>query len=333
MKKSFPVRGLALAALLACAGAAQAQSSVQLAGLVDMSVGSFKAPGEASATERAENGSMTTSYWLMRGKEDLGSGLSAIFSLESFFRADTGASGRFTGDTLFSRSAYVGLDSATLGTVRLGRITTPLFVATVTFNAFGDSYGFSPTVRHVFTSGTVSGDSGWSDAVAYSTPSFGGLKVNVVGAMGERVGGNNASASAVFERGAFAATAVFQNVKKDGAAAVPDTRTWQAGLAYDFGFAKVFAQYTDVENRTTNLDYKLSAVSAAVPVTATGKVLLAYGQLNRVDNPDRKTFSVGYDHFLSKRTDVYAVAMSDKDEQLAANRNGRSFAVGVRHRF
>ncbi|WP_232540373.1 porin [Azohydromonas aeria] len=334
MKKSFPIRGLALAAVLACAGAAQAQSSVQLAGLVDMSVGSFKAPGDASATTRAENGSMTTSYWLMRGKEDLGSGLSAIFSLESFFRADTGASGRFTGDTLFSRSAYVGLDSATLGTLRLGRITTPLFVATVTFNAFGDSYGFSPTVRHVFTSGTVTGDSGWSDAVAYSTPSFGGLKVNVVGALGERVGGNNASASAVFERGAFAATAVFQNVKKDGATgAVADTRTWQAGLAYDFGFAKVFAQHTDVDNRTANLDYKLTAVSAAIPVTATGKVLVAYGLLNRVDDADRKTFSVGYDHFLSKRTDVYAVAMRDKDERATSEQTGRSFAVGIRHRF
>jgi predicted porin len=331
MKKSFAFRGLALAALLACAGAAQAQSSVQLLGLVDLSAGRFQSPGAASAS-KVENGSMTTSYWALRGKEDLGGGLSAIFSTEAFFRADTGESGRFGGDSFFSRSAYVGLASDKLGTVTLGRNTTLLFVSTVVYNAFGDSYGFSPTVRHVYTSGTVTGDSGWSDSVSYSTPSFGGFRASVQSALGENNGGNNNSASLSYSGGPFAAVAAFQNVKKS--TTVDDSRTWQLGATYDFGVVKLFAQHTKVENKSKNTDFKLTDISAAVPVTSAGKVLVAYGLLNRENNPnDRKTFSLAYDHFLSKRTDVYVAAMNDKDESQASYTTAKSFAVGLRHRF
>jgi predicted porin len=331
MKHITPIRSLALAALLACAGAAQAQSSVQLAGLIDLSAGSFKAPGATESVKRVDNGSMTTSYWLMRGKEDLGNGLSTIFSLESFFRADTGEGGRFGGDKFFARSAYVGLDSTQLGTVRLGRLTTPLFVSTVVFNAFGDSYGFSPVVRHVFTSGTVTGDSGWSDAVGYTSPSFGGLKAEVMGSAGEGNGGRNWSGGLNYGVGALSATAVIQDVKKNDAGAT-DTRTWQVGAAYDFGLAKVFAQYTDVKDKTsaTKPEYKLTDVSAAIPVTAAGKVLVAYGFLNRNVGNDIKTTSLAYDHYLSKRTDVYVTAMRDKEDTKST---GNSYAVGIRHRF
>ena len=331
MKKFFAHGGLALAALMACAGAAQAQSSVQLQGLVDLSAGRFQSPGSASAN-KVENGSMTTSNWIIRGKEDLGSGLSAIFSLESFFRADTGEAGRFGGDNFFARSAYVGLASNSLGTVSLGRNTTLLFISTVVYNAFGDSYGFSPTVRHVYTSGTVTGDSGWSDSVSYSSPTFGGFKASVQSALGENNGGNNNGASLSYSGGPFAAVATFQNVKKSST--VDDSRTWQLGATYDFGAVKLFAQHTKVENKSKNTEFKLTDVSAAIPVTAAGKVLVAYGLLNRVDNPnDRKTFSLAYDHYLSKRTDVYIAAMNDKDESQASYTTARSYAVGIRHRF
>jgi predicted porin len=340
MKKSFPVRGLALAALLACAGAAQAQSSVQLYGLVDMSAGRFQDPGVASRSG-VENGSMTTSYWGLRGKEDLGSGLSAVFALEAFFRADTGAQGRFNGDTFFARNSYVGLSSDQLGTVTLGRNTTLLFVSTIVFNAFGDSYGFSPSVRHVFLpnalTAPVTGDSGWNDSVLYTTPSFGGLKGSVLYAASEKVGGRNVSAGLSYGTGPFAATAVFQDAKKDisTALAVNDTRTWQVGASYDFGVVKLFAQHTQAENRSLAGEpkSKLTDISAAIPV-GNGKILAAYGLLNRPDTDnDRKTFSLGYDHFLSKRTDVYAVAMRDKDEAVATRQSATSVAVGIRHRF
>ena len=157
-------RALGAGALVALAGAAHAQSSVSLYGLLDMSVGRFQAPG-AAASKGVDSGNMSTSYFGLKGNEDLGGGLGAVFAIESFLRGDTGASGRFNGDVFWARSAYVGLSSNSLGTVTMGRNTTSLFVNTLIFNAFGDSFGFSPSIRHTFTSGTVTGDTGWADSI------------------------------------------------------------------------------------------------------------------------------------------------------------------------
>jgi len=44
----------------------------------------------------------------------------------------------------------------------------------------------------------------------------------------------------------------------------------------------------------------------------------------------RDTESVGYDYFLSKRTDIYAVVIHDKVTNLGA---GTGVAAGLRHRF
>ncbi|MFP3615972.1 porin, partial [Paraburkholderia sp. SIMBA_050] len=64
------------------------------------------------------------SRWGLKGAEDLGGGLKAVFNLESGVNLQNGAfadSGR-----LFNRAAYVGLQSP-YGTVTLGRQKTPLF--------------------------------------------------------------------------------------------------------------------------------------------------------------------------------------------------------------
>ena len=329
------------AALLAVTAlGAQAQSSVTLFGLVDMSIGSNKAPGGLRQTG-VDSGKMTTSYFGLRGSEDLGGGLSAVFRLEGFLQADTGASGRFSGDTLFSRTASVGLSSKTLGTLTLGRNTTPLFISTVSFNPFGDSYGYSPSTRHYFTSGTVTGDSAWNNSALYTSPEFGGFKFGVIGAAAAAKStgagssnGSNWGANVGYAGGPLSAALVYQSVKKDETRPVPasvqnDTRTWQLNGAYDFTVAKAFAQYGEVKNTTTDNRYRISELGARVPVGA-GAMLAAWGRVAPKTGPDRNTVSLGYDYNLSKRTDVYAVAMRDKVDTLSA---GSSYSVGVRHRF
>ena len=317
---------------------AHAQSSVNLYGLIDLSIGSSKlaVPGAISQTS-VDSGKMTTSYFGMRGSEDLGGGLSAVFRLEGFVRADTGASGRFTGDTLFSRTASVGLSSKSFGTFTVGRNTTPLFVSTVSFNPFGDSYGYSPSTRHYFTSGTVTGDSAWNNSVLYSSPDFGGFKFGLIGAVAapESTGaastnGSNWGANVGYAAGPFSTALVYQSVKKDEPTAVlADTRTWQLNGAYDFTVVKAFAQYGEVKNTTTSNNYRISELGARVPVGA-GAVLAAWGRVAPKTGADRNTVSLGYDYNLSKRTDVYAVAMRDKIDNISS---GSSYSVGIRHRF
>ena len=314
---------------------AQAQSSVNLYGLIDLSLGSTKPIGGFSQIG-IDNGKLTTSYFGLRGSEDLGGGLSAVFKLESYVRADTGASGRFNGDTLFARTASVGLSSTTFGTFTLGRNTTPLFVSTLSFNAFGDSFGYSPSIRHYFDGGAVvTGDSAWNNSVLYSSPDFGGFKFGLIAAAKSGTSGNinsngaNLGANVGYAAGPLAAALVYQDVKKDGVAPVPDTRTWQLDGAYDFGVAKTFLQLGQVKNTTTNVTYRLVDVGAKIPA-GNGNVLVQYGRLSPDAGDKTNTVSLGYSYNMSKRTELYAVAMRDKKDNLSV---GSSYSLGLRHRF
>ncbi len=326
-----PARSLALAALVALsAGAAMAQSSVSMYGLIDLSVGSTKAPG-GLANKNVNSGNMSTSFIGFKGSEDLGGGLSAVFAIESFMRNDTGEAGRFNGAAFWARSATVGLSSGA-GTVTLGRNTTSLFVNTLIFNAFGDSFGFSPAIRQTFTSGgavQVSGDTGWSDSVKYASPNFGGLSFTGHVAAGENNGGRNVGLSALYFGGPFAGGFAWQKVEKGVGAFNPDTTAWQLGASFNMAPVKFYGQYGSSDNKTINNTTKVIGLGADYALGA-GKLMLQWNKQSPDVGADLKTMSFGYDHTLSKRTDVYAVYMNEKKTGLST---GNSYAVGVRHRF
>lgn len=318
---------LAAAAVLAIgASAAMAQSNVTLYGLIDLSAGRTQAPG-GTATKGIDSGKMTTSYWGLRGTEDLGGGLKAVFTIESFMRNDTGSAGRFDADTLWARNAFVGLEGG-FGSVTLGRNTTSLFVQTLIFNAFGDSFGYSPSIRHYFTSNTVTGDTGWSDSIRWQSPRMGGLSGTVHVAAGEGNGGRNVGASLSYFGGPLGAGFAYQKVEKGST--VADTTSWQLAGSYDLGAAKLFGQVGKVDNDTSGRDFKILGVGATVPVASVGAVRVQYGQLKPDVGAKRKTLTLGYTHNLSKRTELYGVVMNDKQTGLSA---GNNFGVGVRHRF
>lgn len=87
----LPIRFTAMAAMLLCAAAsAQAQSSVQLYGIVDAGV--TRVSGLAAGTQtQLASGIMEGSRWGLRGNEDLGGGYRAVFTLENRFEVDTGS--------------------------------------------------------------------------------------------------------------------------------------------------------------------------------------------------------------------------------------------------
>ena len=326
------LRSTLIAALViwALPGTAMAQSSVTLSGLLDISAGQSKAAGSSNKVWGVDNGQMTTSWFGASGSEDLGGGLSALFTLQSFMRADTGASGRFGADTFWARNAFVGLASSSLGKVTIGRNTTPFFVTTLSFNPFGDSFGYSPSIRHYFTSGTLTGDSGWSDSVLYTSPKLGGATLQLFMAAAEAgSNGRNHGVNLRWGAGAFDSAFSWQDVKKDGATAVADTKSWQGAASYDFGVARLFGQFGNVANKTSGNEYDIVGLGASVPV-GNGKILALWGQIKPETGAKRKTFSAGYDYFLSKRTDLYAVAMSDK---IDGQTSGSAFSVGIRHRY
>lgn len=328
---------LAAACCLLWAGAAHAQSSVSVYGLMDASVGQFQ-PAGSEKVWRAESGTMTTSFLGFKGTEDLGGGLKARFLIEHFLRLDSGSAGRFGADTFWARSAFVGLQGS-FGSAQIGRNTTPLFVATLAFNPFGDSFGFAPSIRHWYAGGVgaLAGDSGWSNSLAYVSPKFGGFSLSLLGNLGEGAAGatgKNTSFSASYGGGPFGATLAWQQVKNGGLPAGADKQdAWQLGAAYDLGVARLFAQAGAVKTDTAvDVQTRLYQLGASVPVGA-GKLLASFGKARQevgAASSTRKTFTVGYDYYLSKSTDVYAVLMNDKATNLST---GNTAAVGLRLRF
>src|SRR5450631_1982228 len=113
MKKSL----LALAVLGAFAGAASAQSSVTLFGVVDLSLNSQSSNGQTLRT--MDSNQLNSNRLGFKGVEDLGGGLSAGFWLEAGMNNDLGTGAAGGGGLSFNRRSTVSLISNTLGEVRL----------------------------------------------------------------------------------------------------------------------------------------------------------------------------------------------------------------------
>src|SRR5258708_11459203 len=109
---------IALLTLPLLAGAAHAQSSVTLYGFVDAGLVYVNNQFGHSNIESI-TGQTSGSRWGLRGSEDLGGGLKAIFTLENGFDSSNGK--LLQGGREFSRQAFIGLSSDKLGTFTMGR--------------------------------------------------------------------------------------------------------------------------------------------------------------------------------------------------------------------
>jgi len=133
MKKSL----FAMAAVTAFAGAAQAQSSVTVYGILDVGFNSLtmrNAGGtntagvtKSNTTSFGGNGSETTSRLGFKGTEDLGGGTSAFFTVEVAITPNS-AQNFSTGGTA-NRQTLVGLKKNGIGAASIGTQYTPVHLA------------------------------------------------------------------------------------------------------------------------------------------------------------------------------------------------------------
>ncbi|MEO8296523.1 MAG: porin [Burkholderiales bacterium] len=322
---------LALFSLSVLAGAVHAQSNIKIYGTIDTAIGQYQLAG-ANKIKAVGTGDMVTSFIGFSGSEDLGGGLKATFALESFLRSDSGEAGRFNGDNFWARAANVGL-TGSFGSLKVGRTTNLTFLSALLFNSFGDSFGFSPTIIQRFidargAAASIQGDTGWSNSVTYSSPSFGGFSAAAQVAAAEGNGKQNTGAHALYFGGPFSATVSWQSVGV-GLGGQKETTTG-VGAAYDFGPVKLYGQYTDIDDKASVSKVKISNLSLSAPVGPMGKFMAAWGQSKISGGSTHTTTSIGYDHMLSKRTDIYAVYMNDKVTSL---KTGNTMAVGLKHNF
>ena len=177
MKKTL----LAAALLAGFAGAASAQTSVTLYGLIDIglqyqsiSVDKVGTSPELSSSRLGmTNGTQAGSRWGLRGTEDLGNGLRAVFVLESGFDSANGSSGQ--GSRLFGRQSTLGLASNQWGQVDFGRQTNMASKYFAAVDPFGAGFSQANGGASFTSANTVR----YSNMVLYQTPSISGFNAGV----------------------------------------------------------------------------------------------------------------------------------------------------------
>ncbi len=190
-------------AALASAGAAHAQTSVTLYGTIDTSLTYVhNAAGDKNlwALGNSSSGNLSGTRWGIKGTEDLGAGLKAIFQLENGFDPSTGKLNQ--GGRMFGRQAFVGLAHDTYGSVTLGRQYDPLIdlVQGITEdNYFGSAFATAGDVDNYDNSFRV------NNAIKYTSPVWSGLQFAVMYSLGGVAGATGSeqsySAAAAYNNG------------------------------------------------------------------------------------------------------------------------------------
>jgi predicted porin len=348
MKKSL----LALAVLGTLAGTAAAQSSVTMYGRVDLSIGK----NSGSSAKYMANGS--GSRLGMRGVEDLGGGMKALFNIEHRFNADTGA--QSNAQRFWTGRSIVGLEGG-FGQVVLGREYTTAFLQS---QLLADPWGWdtvasttspvTPTVRVNGT--TIPTPAAFRNLGAGGTigiTSVGGIaKVRndssltyKIAASGVTFGVQIAEASDTFNNTAkkpfnFAVSYAggplslgFGYEKTGVETATISEKVTTFNGAYNFGAFKIGGFIGRGESAATGLDHKSYMLTATAPLGA-GEFRAAFGNLDAsgaggVDADVNRLFALGYHYSLSKRTTIYADMVNNK--QALTSKTG--YDVGIKHNF
>ncbi len=199
-----------------------AQSSVTLYGMIDAGIGYTSNVGGHDKFS-LDGGASGSNKWGMKGQEDLGGGLKAVFKLENGFNVATGGIGGQgpigTSRSLFNRQAYVGLDSNQYGTVRLGRQIDA--VTEMVQGLTGDAISASA----FSTPGDVDNNDNTTNqnsAVKYISPLISGFQAEGAysfgGVAGSMASGQSWSAAADYAQGGLTVAGGYFHAQNQGAA-------------------------------------------------------------------------------------------------------------------
>jgi predicted porin len=339
MKKSL----LALAILGSFVGAASAQSTLTIFGVVDLSVNQIK-NGSTKQTNMQSN-QLNSNRLGFRGVEDLGGGMTASFWLEAGMANDDGTIGGSNGVTtaFFNRRSTVSLTSG-FGELRLGRDYVASFWNTV-FGDVNGANGLGQGLNMVSSLGsgavTIARD---NNMVGYFLPgNLGGVYGQFQLAAGEGVTGQKYAGG----RLGYAAGPVDVSVAmgQTNTATSDKFKMSNIGGSYDFGMAKLYGFYN--MNKYAARKQSVYELSVGVPL-GQGEFRASYGKSDQsgagTDGDDSTLYGLEYVYNLSKRTAMYTSYGRISNKGAAAftvaagagsakGATSSGFNVGLRHSF
>jgi len=310
MKKSL----LAIAAMTAFAGAAQAQSSVTVYGTLDASMARVDTGATATngVTTKLVGGALVSDRLGFRGVEDLGGGNKAHFQLETGlapFSNNTGEIGSGSG-TLNTQDApgsiianrrptFIGFENAQLGRVDAGSLYSLGFQ----FTGYGDVSGFntlgtnlshatvvSSVADNVDTAGTIGATTSAfklnSNAMQYTSPTIAGFTArayNVTNSGASNGAGKVSSADVGYVLGKFNAMAMYEVKTIASNSAATKHTSMGIGAGYDFGMVNTRVTYQkgtlDIDTagvKSPSATVTVTKFTATAPVTPTIDIFGGY---------------------------------------------------------
>ncbi|KXU91903.1 porin [Caballeronia megalochromosomata] len=244
-------------ALLFASAVAQAQSSVTLFGVLDEGL-NLTSNANGHKTWQMSSVDLVTSRWGLKGSEDLGDGLQAIFALESGFTLDNGAA--YYNGRLFGYQSYVGLQSDALGTLTFGRQFDSVtdVIGPMTANGYWGGYLFSHPLDNDNTDATFHAN----NSVKFMSREYGGVSATALYGFSNQAGafaGNRVvSAGLKYSYETFTIGAVYEDLSapgttSTGAVASDDSnfvaanqKIYGIGASYGAGPATLGLVYTHV---------------------------------------------------------------------------------------
>ncbi|SAL49881.1 outer membrane porin OpcP [Caballeronia sordidicola] len=347
---------IALAVLGASIGVAHAQSSVTLYGLFDLGV-NYTSNSGGKPQFNMSSGEQQGSRFGLKGLEDLGGGLKAIFLLENGFTANNGAFGQ--GGALWGRQAFVGLSNNRYGTVTLGRQYDSVAEYVAPFAAPDQWAG--GVFAHAGDLDNENNNARTNNAIKYTSPELNGLAFGGMYSFGGVAG--SVSRNQIFSgglhyvSGSFRFAAAYLNIRDpnisyfgsnpngistgvvtnmadpifSGYASASTQQTFSTALAYvyratTFGLVYSRIKFSGLGNPTAG-PIKLASGKNATPGTSGtfnniesslmyqftpaffGNAAYDYTNESGIGRSHYHTAAVGLDYFLSKRTDIYFLAV------------------------
>jgi predicted porin len=361
---------------LGVATMAQAQSSVTIYGILDVGYsgknlkGSPETATNTNTTNQIGSSYSTPSRLGFRGVEDLGSGTSAFFTVETGLQPTSS-----TASTFNNRQTFVGIAQKGLGNVAVGTQYGPIFKA-VGMTDPGERNVVIGSVLYP-SAGTDGGQSSadaaftlrFNNSITATTERTKGFSANAIYSVNDKdstqtaanTGGTqNANAYGLgvdYVWKNVYATVAYQSVKSidntvstasiSSAFAGTNTTDEQlyAGATYDLKIVKLFAGYTD-RKVTSNLNNNQYLSRSAQQIGARGFITKTVEGWASVGNGKYRAFGtteptanftayqLGTNYWLSKRTNLYAIAGSTQTSSTSAGAlSGNMYATGMRHTF
>jgi predicted porin len=316
---------------------AYAQSSVTLYGILDDGIGYVHNSGGKSTQVQMMLG-MAGPRWGLKGNEDLGGGMAAVFDLENGFSVGNGKMNR-TG-TQFDRQAWVGLSSSSYGTVTVGRqydpltdqvqpltadwVYGPIFASPGDLDNYDDSVRFNNSIKwtsasysglqvagmYAFggTPGTVSSGQTWSAALGYHVGAFAlGAGLTHIDNGNDTLGLRGTSTSdSLFNSPVNAGYASSRSVSIARVVGEYKSATITAGLGYSLSSYNRDAASTFAQNE----HFHNASIFGAYNITPAWTAGAGYNYTRAIGDAAATYHSVqiGTNYSLSKRTQVYAIA-------------------------